>query len=187
MLFRSAPRRASGHTHSGRTLSWERSADGLTWDNILTPWVQADSSLIFKTIAAAGTWRYLRFSMTGGTPWPSCGELFMGDVTTFEATPDFGSFSSLEPNVKRVESVSGVPTFMQMGPSKRVLDYDVKLIDATEKALFEDWITTWGGCSPFVFVDQEGVALFGEFTEQPHLVSTSVGRWSTRLTIRQVL
>lgn len=174
------------HVFSGRQLTWQHSTNGSTWVDMIAAWTPSSSDLIYKT-AAAQTKRYWRLYMVGGTPYNQCGELFLGDLVTFASGPTYDSEAGYEPSVTKVPSYTGVNHYVRNGDARRVVKYDVNRISSTEKAYYMDWFSLWDGSKPFVFVDQEDSAWFGEFAGDPKLKYEGVGIHSAQLEVREVL
>src|SRR5574343_988819 len=96
-----------GHLLSGCGMTFERSANLLSWSPIVTGWTQSGSALILKQGAATNTDRYLRCVISGASVAPQAGEVWMGLLTTFASGLSIGTRHRLSPAQITQESLYG--------------------------------------------------------------------------------
>lgn len=162
----------SGHLLSGCTLSWQYSVNGSTgWTDIVTPWVQSGSGAIFKEYSGASlTQNYLRLVIDGASVAPQLAELWMGMLTTFQASVAPGASYKWNYNVATQRSpYSKVPHSVVFSSPMRILrGISTPIQDVTDRSNFDNWFYNWQGGKPFYFHDHKGntyMAIFSPGTE----------------------
>ena len=174
------------HNLTETTISWQRATvdnDG-SYVNVVPPWVQADEGLIQKLGTHSD--RFQRVKISGAAAPPQIGELFLTILYTFRA-PDFGSRRATQFNVKRNVGMGGRPSYVKLGPSYRVLSYEMPSILLEDEAFYEAWFAAWDGGKPFFMVDHKGNRFFAEIlTEDPGFLDREHNAIGVSLRIAQV-
>lgn len=153
----------AGHNLGG-TLYWEYSFNGSSYYSFYSTIISAGNMLYFHA-AAPVTARFWRLRLTGLSAPPEIGELIMSKLYEFDATPGYGLQTGKQKNVTRIESPSGVTSYLRQGDPRGLRAYTLSPISDAERAEMETWDATWQGTKPFFLIDHTGAMMFVELQD----------------------
>jgi hypothetical protein len=152
----------SGHNLNGQGMIIQYSSDNFVGDiNTVTSWTQGDANLIDRS-PTLNTQRYWRIGILDSTAIPRMPELFIGKDYAFQRNPTYGSRVGYKANVLREETQSGKRMAIQLGELRKTRNYDLAVIETSQKDDFEDWIEHTEGLKPFYITDESDNVIFAE-------------------------
>ena len=176
-----------GHNLDGSVVLLQYSSDGFSADiNSATSWTQSGSGMIDKSFTS-NTQRYWRlYIYTPSTP-PSLSEMFLGQDYSFQRNPGLGSRVGKQTNIYRDETRSGKRRAVKFGELRNRLNYEIAIVESTQKEDFETWISHTEGEKPFYLTDESGSVLFVEMMNDLEFTHKGRSLYSNSLDLLEVL
>ncbi len=134
---------------------WSTAASGV---NIAT------TAMIAFELGAAEDHRYWRVKLNALGANPEIPEIFIGEKIEFENCILYGDDEGKKGNVERMESISGIPNFLQQGVEREYRRYRFFLRTDTQRTNMEDFLTHSRN-KPFWIKDLDGEWYFMSLVE----------------------
>jgi hypothetical protein len=178
----------AGHNLTGATISWQYSAAGTAFTNVVAAWTQADNLLINKSAAASMSYRFYKITVTGAAAIPQIPELFLSPSYTWEHKPQWpcGPFNDVY-NVERKVLAGGGVRYLRKGNPKKQRHYTLSHASEQQKNNVMEFDSIWYGSKPFWICDHNGIWLYGELTTDIDITEASHTAYQFRFDFLEVL